>query len=178
MQANSYDYYHFFGIAYNLMNINILSFKNEGFYAGFYCWDISELLHLRSMQIPGYATELTGYFTWMGKDGIARTRVKPDTDITLEHAVENSKFVNSLYVDGKFPLLIDARGIKSMSYEARHHFSVRGRKTNTCAFGIIIGSAISRVLGNFYLGINKPTVPTKLFDKEAAAVEWLKQFLD
>jgi hypothetical protein len=128
------------------------------------------------MQIPNSATELKGYFTWMGGDGIARTCVKPHIDITLEHALENSKFVNSLFVDRKFPLLIDARGIKSMSYEARHHFSVRGRETNTCAFGIVIGSTISRVLGNFYLGINKPTVPTKLFENDVTAADWLKQF--
>ncbi len=114
----------------------------------------------------------------MGDDGIARTCVKPGIDITLEHAVENSNLVNGLFVDRKFPIMIDSRSIKSMSYEARHHFSVRGRETNTCAFGIIIGSTISRVLGNFYLGINKPTVPTKLFDKEEAALAWLKQFVN
>jgi hypothetical protein len=130
------------------------------------------------MKIPKTATELEAYFTWMGKDGIARTCVKPGIDITLEHAVENSKIVNGLYTDHKFPILIDSRGIKSMSYEARHHFSVRGRDTNTCAFAIIIGSTISRVLGNFYLGINKPTVPTRLFDNEDAAIDWLQQFLN
>ncbi len=64
-----------------------------------------------------------------------------------------------------------------MSYEARHHFSIGNRETMTCAFGIIINSAVSRVLGNFYLGINKPSVPTKLFDNEIDAVKWLKQFV-
>lgn len=128
------------------------------------------------MQIPKHAIEAKGYFTWMGDDRIARTCVKPNIDIILDYALENSKIVNSFYIDKKYPLLIDSRNIKSMSREARHHFSVKGRETNTNAFGIIIGSSISRVLGNFYLGINKPTVPTKLFDNEDNAVEWLKQF--
>lgn len=130
------------------------------------------------MQIPPEAIELKGYFTWMGKDGIARTRVKPDIEITLEMAIENTNTVSSFYTTKKFPIMIDSRGIKSMSYEARKHFSVRGRDTKTCAFGIIIGSSISRVLGNFYLGINKPAVPTKLFENEEAALEWLKQFVN
>lgn len=130
------------------------------------------------MQIPATATELQGYFTWMGEDGIARTRVKPNVDITLDMAIENTKVVTSFYTDKKFPILIDSRGIKSMSYEARKHFSARGRDTKTSAFGIVIGSTVSRVLGNFYLGINKPAVPTKLFDSEEAALEWLKQFGD
>lgn len=130
------------------------------------------------MLIPKDAIEVNGYYTWMGKDGIGRTCVKPNIDITLEDALENTEVVTALYQNKKFPLLIDSRKIKSMSYEARHHFSVRNRETVTCAFGIIIKSVISRVLGNFYLGINKPTVPTKLFDNESAAVKWLKQFVN
>ncbi len=128
------------------------------------------------MQIPENVIEIEAYYTWMGDDGIARTCVKPNIDVTLDHAVENSKAVTSLFKGAKFPLLIDARNIKSMSYEARHHFSARGRDIKTNAFGIVIGSSISRVLGNFYLGINKPVVPTKLFDNEVAAAQWLKQF--
>lgn len=130
------------------------------------------------MQIPKDAIEVKGYFTWMGQDGIARTCVKPGIDITLEHAMENTNAVSSFFKGKKYPILIDSRGIGSMSYEARRHFSVRGRDTKTCAFGIIIGSTVSRVLGNFYLGINKPAVPTKLFDNEEEATEWLKQFLN
>lgn len=128
------------------------------------------------MEIPKHANDLKGYYTWMGDDGIARTCVKPNIDIVLEHAVENSAVVTSFFKDKKFPILIDARNIKSMSYEARHHFSAHGRETKTNAFGIIIGSSISRVLGNFYLGINKPAVPTKLFDNESDATQWLRQF--
>lgn len=128
------------------------------------------------MQIPDYAIEIKAYYTWMGEDGIARTVVKPNIDITLELAVENTVAVTSLFKGEKFPLMIDARPVKSMTYEARHHFSVRGRDTKTNSFGIIVGSSISRVLGNFYLGINKPAVPTKLFDNEVEAAKWLTQF--
>ncbi|MES2566701.1 MAG: hypothetical protein V4565_07530 [Bacteroidota bacterium] len=130
------------------------------------------------MQIPKTAIELRGYFTWMGDDGICRTCVKPNTDISIEDAVSNTLAVTSLFVDRKFPLLIDSTAVKSMSYEARTHFSVRNRETKTCAFGIIIRSSVSRVLGNFYLGISKPSVPTKLFDNETDAIQWLTQFVN
>ncbi len=49
------------------------------------------------MQIQKDAIEVRGYFTWMGKDGIARTCVKPCTDITLEFALENTKAVTSFF---------------------------------------------------------------------------------
>ncbi len=127
------------------------------------------------MNIPDTAHNLTCYFTWMGEDGIARTKVKPGSEVKLEHAQENSIVVNSFYVDVKFPLLIDARGIKSMTREARNFFTTNGRKTNTLAFAIIIDSSVSKVVGNFFLGISKPIVPTKLFLNEINALEWLNK---
>jgi len=33
------------------------------------------------------------------------------------------------------------------------------------------------VIGNFFIGINKPPLPTRLFDDEPAAVAWLQQFV-
>ncbi|WP_341907147.1 hypothetical protein [Fluviicola taffensis] len=127
------------------------------------------------MNIPETAHNLTCYFTWMGEDGIARTKVKPGSEVKLEHAQENSVVVNSFYIDRKYPLLIDARGIRSISRDARNFFTTNGRQTNTLAFAIIIDSSVSRVVGNFFLGINKPAVPTKLFLDEPNAVEWLRK---
>lgn len=128
------------------------------------------------MDIPDNAHNLTCYFTWMGEDGIARTKVKKGSEVKLEHAQENSVVVNSFYVDAKFPLLIDARGIKSMEREARSFFTTNGRKTNTLAFAIIIDSSVSKAVGNFFLGINKPLIPTKLFLNEESALAWLLKF--
>lgn len=129
------------------------------------------------MKTPPNATEVKKYFTWMGEDGICRTKVKEGAEIVLEDAVENTVVVTSFYKDKKFPIMIDARGIKSMSREARNHFSTRGRDSKTNAFGIIIKSPISRVVGNFFLGISKPSVPTKLFENEEDAKTWLQSFI-
>ncbi len=125
------------------------------------------------MHIPATAHELRCYFTWMGDDGIARTKVKKNAEVVLEDARENSVVVNSFFVDEKFPLLIDARGIKSITREARSFFTTNGRETNTMAFAILIDSSVSKVVGNFFLGINKPAVPTKLFTNEKEAAKWL-----
>jgi hypothetical protein len=129
------------------------------------------------MEVPQDAISVKGYWTWMGKDGIARTKVKPHIDITINDAIENTEVVTSFFKDKKFPIMIDARGIKSMSREAREHFSTHGRDSKTNSFGIIIKSPLSRVIGNFFLGLNKPAVPTRLFDNENDALEWLKKHL-
>lgn len=127
------------------------------------------------MNIPTNAIEVTCFHTWMGDDGIVRTKIKPGSEVTVEFAKENSAAVISLYTGTKFPLLIDARGIKSMTKEARNQFTTKGRETPTKAFAIIIDSPLSRVIGNFFMGINKPVVPTRLFDNEMDAEIWLKK---
>lgn len=127
------------------------------------------------MEIPPNAIEVTCFHTWMGEDGIVRTKIKPGSEVSVEYARENSTAVNSLFKGKKFPLLIDSRGIKSMTKEARNQFTTKGRETHTNAFAIIIDSPLSKVIGNFFMGINKPAVPTRLFDDEKEAEMWLKK---
>jgi hypothetical protein len=113
----------------------------------------------------------------MGTDGICRTITKPAAEIDLESAVENSNIVTALYKNKKFPLLVDSRNIRSMTKEARRHFSTNGRDTKITSMAILVKSPLSRVIGNFFMGINKPQVPTRLFDSESEAAQWLKQYL-
>jgi hypothetical protein len=131
------------------------------------------------MEIPAdcHIYDLTCYWTWMGSDGIARTKVKPQAEVTLKESLENSAAVNNLHTTKKFPLLIDSRLIKSITKEARDNFSIKNRATNINCFAIIIGSPLSRIIGNFFMGLNKPSVPAKLFNNEQDAIVWLKQYL-
>jgi hypothetical protein len=126
---------------------------------------------------PETAIELKAFWTWMGTDGICRTKTKPMAEIKLAEAIENSRAVNSFYKEKKFPLLIDARNIKSMEREARKQFSVSGRETSITSFAVMVKSPLSRVIGNFFMGINKPAVPAQLFDNEQEAINWLKTFM-
>ncbi len=126
---------------------------------------------------PNTATELSVFWTWMGDDGICRTKTKPHAEITLKEAMENSIAVNSFYKDKKFPLLVDARDVKTMAKEARKHFSTNGRETKITCMAIMVRSPLSRVVGNFFMGLNKPIVPARLFDDEQDAVDWLKNYL-
>lgn len=121
--------------------------------------------------------ETTAYLTWMGKDGIARTAVKPNAEVTIKEAKENSIAVNSLFTGQSFPLLIDARGIRSISKEARDFFSLNNRSSFVNSFAILIESPLSRIIGNFFMSLHKPRVPVKLFNSEQEALLWLKKYL-
>ncbi|MGZ3883565.1 MAG: DUF7793 family protein [Bacteroidia bacterium] len=126
---------------------------------------------------PATAIELPMFWTWMGDDGICRTKTKPQAVIGIADAKQNSEAVTSFFLNKKFPLLVDARPVLSMEREARKHFSTNGRDTKISAMAVMVKSPLSRVIGNFFMGLNKPQIPARLFDSEADAVEWLKTFL-
>ncbi len=119
---------------------------------------------------------LRKFHTWMGSDGIARTKVKPDAEIFLQDAKENTMVVETFYKGEKFPLLVDIRNIKSISPEAREHFTLKGRESVVKAYAMILSSSLSRVIGNFFMSFHKPAIPVKLFVREEEAIAWLKGF--
>lgn len=127
------------------------------------------------MKAPANALKTSAYTTWMGVDGIGRTIVKGHMDIGIKEALENTAAVSSLFKEKKFPLLIDSRDIKYINKEARDHFSMRNRESVVNAMAILIQSPLSRIIGNFFMGLNKPRVPARLFTSEDEALQWLKK---
>ena len=129
------------------------------------------------MQIPDERIELRCYWTWMESDGIARTKTKPFSEVVIDDAIANSKVVNSLS-QNSYPLLIDATEVKSITKEARDYFSMNNRDSKVIAFAILIKTPLSRIIANFFIGLNKPRVPIKIFTNEDVAIDWCKTFLN
>lgn len=121
--------------------------------------------------------ELRAFKTWMGDDGICYTVVKPNAIIELEDALANSEAVKTVSMNAIYPILVNLKQIHSISKPARDHFSMQNRAAGVTAIGMLIKSPGSRIIGNFFLGLNKPTVPTKLFTDKDKAIAWLKQFV-
>ena len=129
------------------------------------------------MIIPNPGTiELKKFYTWIGSDGIARTIVKPHAEIFLQDAKENTATVETFYNGKKFPLLVDIRNIKSISKEAREHFTLKDRESVVTAYAMVLSSSLSRMIGNFFLNFHMPAVPVKLFNHEEEAIVWLRRF--
>ena len=119
--------------------------------------------------------EVKAFITWIDENDICVTLVKPNAIIELEDAMQNSDSVSKLS-DGKiYPMLVNLKEIKSISKDARDHFSMQGRTPGVSAIGILIKSPVSSIIGNFFLGLNKSVVPTKLFTNDDKAKNWLKQ---
>src|ERR1043165_58746 len=121
--------------------------------------------------------EIRAFTTWLGDDNICYTVVKPNAVISIQDAMQNSASVKEVSEGKVYPLLVDIREINSISKEARDHFTMQGRTPGVTSIGLLVKSPVSRIIGNFFLGLNRSKVPVKLFTDEAKAVSWLRQYM-
>jgi len=119
----------------------------------------------------------TGKF-WLGEDGIMRGIILPTDEHNLADANENGEAVAKFSEKKRCPLLIDMVRCKSVTGKARAHYARDEAGEEVSAIALLIGSPVSRIIGNFFLGINKPKYPVKLFTAETGAIEWLRRFIE
>jgi hypothetical protein len=124
---------------------------------------------------PSSATTRTCTF-WV--NGIVHARFHDGAEVTLTDAQENLVVVGNLTNGHRLPVLVDLRPIRSQTAEARACFAGSGGAAVSSAVALVIGNPLSRVLGSFYLGFNRPLTPTRLFTSVADAEAWLRTFLN
>jgi len=101
--------------------------------------------------------------------------------LTEEDAKENIDAQESVR-DGmnrvKTRVLIDMTEVTEITKEARDYFANERMASIQRATALLIGSPVSRVIGNFFMGLNKPISPTRLFTNPHKAIQWLHTFSD
>jgi len=78
----------------------------------------------------------------------------------------------------RLPAFIDSKKLKSISRDARHYLASDEAEAHVKALALIVGTPVSKVFGNCFLGIRKHKVPTRLFTSDDAALAWLKGFVE
>lgn len=108
--------------------------------------------------------------------GFVRATVDLDAHMDTEDAEEALALTFEVAGRQRRPVLVDLRGIRSQSRGARLYFASPAVAERLAAVGLLIASPVSKVLGNFFLRLQKQPVPTELFHDEEAAVDWLLAF--
>lgn len=97
-------------------------------------------------------------------------------DHTLEHARENI-IEESRVLDGrKVPLLVDLTRLRSIERRARQFYGSAEGVAPYLAIALLISSPVTKVIGNFFMGLNKLPRPTKLFTSREEAITWLEGY--
>jgi hypothetical protein len=116
---------------------------------------------------------------WVQLDdrGVVLARAKPQAALDLADAREVTAAMFPLVEGATGRILIDLREVRSMSRECREYFAGRrpGRRQMACA--LLVRTPLGRAIGNFFMGINKPIIPTRMFTLEEEALRWLAEFL-
>ncbi len=73
----------------------------------------------------------------------------------------------------RLPVLVDIRGLKYQTREAREEFVSENAASFTAAVALLVGSPVSRMIGNFFLRHGNHRTPTQLFSQETVAISWL-----
>jgi len=116
--------------------------------------------------------------TWDPR-GFVKKVTKEGAEYTLKDAEDDFEAARTLARGEARPLLVDERGLRGAEHAVRS-FWVSKEIPSVCkCVAVITGnSPVSNMIGNFVITVSKPTVPTKLFASEQAAMPWIEWFLD
>ena len=101
--------------------------------------------------------------------------------VSEELAEENVDAQESVRDDmnkAKTRVLNDMTKVTAISKEARDYFANARTASIQRATALLIGSPVSRVIVNFFMGLNKPISPSRLFTDPEQAIQWLRTFSD
>jgi SpoIIAA-like len=114
---------------------------------------------------------------YLDDQGIVHITSFQGVEETLDQAKASIAAIRTVSENQRRPILLDMRPIKGQKREVRDYYASSEAADAYTAAAILVGSPISRMIGNIFIGIGKLPVPTKLFSNEEEAIEWLKGYM-
>jgi hypothetical protein len=114
---------------------------------------------------------------WVDQYGILHA--SPDSGVHIS-AVEAKAAVDLGWVLQKervAPVIVDLRGIRSIDRDARAYYAGPEVTSRTYGAALLVDNPLTRMIGNFFLGLNKASHPLRIFGDEASAVAWCRTWL-
>lgn len=116
--------------------------------------------------------EITGanFRAYRHGEGIVRCDHPDRADVNDQDARAALDAILALAGPGPTPVLVDLRRIRSVSREARKVFTASRVPSRIALY---VESSLSRTIANFFIGVAKPDVPTRVFTDLGDAEGWL-----
>ncbi|TXK52162.1 STAS/SEC14 domain-containing protein [Pontibacter qinzhouensis] len=74
-----------------------------------------------------------------------------------------------------YPSFFDITKVRNTTKEARDFIAKEGNELVT-ATALLVTSPVLRMMANFYIAVNKPKNPSRMFTDKRAALDWLAQY--
>lgn len=104
---------------------------------------------------------------------IFKLKPKSGIELDVEDGYEIRRNFLLLSKGNKFAVLTDATNFFATTSELRQLLASQEFTDLRFATAIVTQSMASKIIGNFFIKVNKPATPTKLFSSEEIAFEWL-----
>lgn len=112
------------------------------------------------------------------KDWLVKITIKEKADLTPKDILAIDAAKRKLVRGHKHCVLFIPPFEGSIDQQARELSASEAVNKNAIAKAIIAQTIASRLIGNFFIAINKPPAPTKLFRGEADALLWLRDMYE
>ncbi len=110
---------------------------------------------------------------FIDENNILQFIIHQDIRIDYEDAIDNALVIKNLTQNLPVLKLIDMRLNCSIEKKAQEFIISSEIKNQTMARAILKGSVLNKVVVNFFIKINKPETPTRIFTNYEEAYGWL-----
>ena len=111
------------------------------------------------------------------EDSIFHINILPNVDIEVPDSIRLREMLFELTAGEKFCLLVNASEAFSISAEARELIAGKDFSRDRIALAFVTRAMANILQGNFFIKVNKPITPTRIFPAEESALEWLREQL-
>ena len=107
--------------------------------------------------------------------GVVHAQVLHGVEIDFEKAKTYHSLVEYLTKSEKHSTVIDLSGISGITPEAREYLQKTSSDWGkTVAVALVTNTFTARILANFFLSVNKPSYPVKVFTDALDAQHWAR----
>ena len=100
----------------------------------------------------------------------------PNSEITYKDSLDiYSERLQLKTPTRKQSLLVDLRNNPQPDDASKAFAKSETLSEITRAMAMLVNSKASRIIGNFFVGLNRPPYPTRLFTDEIVALDWLER---
>lgn len=113
---------------------------------------------------------------WQDENDIIHVEYLKESQVNLDEVKWEMEFISKLSVRKKALVIIHMGKTKGITKDARDYLAQMQHYEKLEAVALITKSQVHKVMGNFFLGLNRPAMYVKLFTSENEASGWLEQF--
>lgn len=107
--------------------------------------------------------------------GIIENDIRVDAILDENDIIAIKEANKKISQDKAYGLLLVSGESSSVTKEGREVSASEKHRGKNIATAMVIHSLAQKIIGNFYLSVNKPVIPTHLFNDKKKALEWLRE---